>query len=350
MGHPNTRMAAGRALVRHLRAARGIASLRAGASGAFARLSPPPAHAQWTAPRQNDSHDHLACFAGHGSGVSRARGFSAGPSEKKGDDGAGEGDDVEVDAHPAEPEAKPEVTVMRPSVWIIPSLIYRALRARLDMWWVRVMVDPHFDEREFLTGAIGAHEVVLKNFAANDMRALGAMLTERALAAFRDAFIEADRGNVALDVDVERNENPIIVELSLRVNDDVTDARAEETLRGLTESLAENLRGLAVSREILLLLGLGSLPGLIRGERGSEGDGGSVEKFGWDAGEDDMLKLRVGVRFNSRELWTMTDKVSGRKSYSVDLRGHTFYFGRALPRFLPSLAPLTSPWMLEDIK
>ena len=42
------------------------------------------------------------------------------------------------------------------------------------------------------------------------------MLTDRALAAFRDAFIEADRGNVTLNVDVERNENPIIVELSIR--------------------------------------------------------------------------------------------------------------------------------------
>ena len=70
----------------------------------------------------------------------------------------------------------------------------------------------------------------------------------------------------------------------------------------------------------------------------------------FDAGEDDLLRLRVGVRFNSRELWTMTDKVSGRKSYSMDLRGHTFYFGRALPRFLPATAPLTSPWMLEDVK
>ena len=84
----------------------------AGASGAFARLSPHPAHAPWTTPRQNGGHDHLEFFAGHGSGVSRARGFSAGPSEKKGDDGAGEGDDVKVDAHPAEPEAKSEVTVM----------------------------------------------------------------------------------------------------------------------------------------------------------------------------------------------------------------------------------------------
>ena len=42
----------------------------------------------------------------------------------------------------------------------------------------------------------------------------------------------------------------------------------------------------------------------------------------------------------------MTDKVSGRKSYSMDLRGHTFYFGRALPRFLPAAVQLTSPWML----
>ena len=330
-------MAAGRALVRHLRAARGIASLRAGASGAFARLSPPPAHAQWTAPRQNDSHDHLACFAGHGSGVSRARGFSAGPSEKKGDDGAGEGDDVKVDAHPAEPEAKPEVTVMRPSMWIIPSLIYRALRARLDMWWVRVMVDPHFDESEFLTGAIGAHEVVLKNFAANDMRALGAMLTERALAAFRDAFIEADRGNVALDVDVERNENPIIVELSIRINDDVPDARAEEVMERVRASIS-SYGGAAGAR--------GSSE---RGEN-EDSEGSLSENVRFDAGEEDLLRLRVGVRFNSRELWTMTDKVSGRKSYSMDLRGHTFYFGRALPRFLPATAPLTSPWMLEDVK
>ena len=101
-----------------------------------------------------------------------------------------------------------------------------------------MMVDPHFDEREFLTGAIGAHEVVLKNFAANDMRALGAMLTDRALAAFRDAFIEADRGNVTLNVDVERNENPIIVELSIRINDDVPDARAEEVMERVRASIS----------------------------------------------------------------------------------------------------------------
>ena len=328
-------MTAGRALVRHLRAARGIANLRAGASGAFARLSPPPAHAPWTAHRQNGGHDHLACFAGHGSGVSRARGFSAGPSEKKGDDAAGEGDDVKVDAHPAEPEVKPEVTVMRPSMWIIPSLIYRALRARLDIWWVRVMVDPHFDEGEFLSGAIGAHEVVLKNFAANDMRALGAMLTDRALAAFRDAFIEADRGNVALAVDVERNENPIIVELSIRINDEVPDARAEEVMERVRASIS-SYGGAA---------GMGGSTGA-----GGGGDDGGVDSARFDAGEDDLLRLRVGVRFNSRELWTMTDEVSGRKSYSMDLRGHTFYFGRALPRFLPATAPLTSPWMLEDVK
>ena len=124
-------MTAGRALVRHPRAARGIANLRAGASGAFARLSPPPAHAPWTTPRQNGGHDNLAFFAGHGSGVSCARaGSAAGPSEKKGDDAAGEGDDVKMDAHPAEPEAKPEVTVMRPSMWIDSSLILPSFTRR----------------------------------------------------------------------------------------------------------------------------------------------------------------------------------------------------------------------------
>ena len=205
------------------------------------------------------------------------------------------------------------------------------------MWWVRVMVDPHFDEREFLTGAIGAHEVVLKNFAANDMRALGAMLTDRALAAFRDAFIEADRGNVTLNVDVERNENPIIVELSIRINDDVPDARAEEVMERVRASIS-SYGGAAGAR--------GSSE---RGEN-EDSEGSLSENVRFDAGEDDLLRLRVGVRFNSRELWTMTDKVSGRKSYSMDLRGHTFYFGRALPRFLPATAPLTSPWMLEDVK
>ena len=63
-----------------------------------------------------------------------------------------------------------------------------------------------------------------------------------------------------------------------------------------------------------------------------------------------MLRLRVGVRFNSREMWTMTDKVSGSKTHSLDLRGHTFVLGRALPRFLPATDPLTSPWKLEDVK
>ena len=87
------------------------------------------------------------------------------------------------------------------------------------------------------------------------------------------------------------------------------------------------------------------------GSTGAGGGGaGGVDSARFNAGEDDLLRLRVGVRFNSRELWTMTDKVSGRKSYSMDLRGHTFYFGRALPRFLPATAPLTSPWMLEDVK
>lgn len=323
-------------MVRHLRSARGIAGIRAGASGALSRLSPPPAHAPWTTPRANDlasrHHDD-------GWGARTYRGFSAGPSETKGDAPAAEGDDVKVDAsHVAEePDAKPEpepdaqpdpkrddnniTVVMRPSMWLIPTLMYRALRARLDMWWVRVMVDPTFDEREFLTGAVSAHEVVLKSFAANDMRSLGPMLTDRALAAFRDAFIEADRGNVTMDVVIERNENPIIVEMAIRVNDDVPDDKAEEVMGKVRASISN---------------------GAAYANRNDEAR--------FDSGEDELLRLRVGVRFNSREMWTMTDKVSGSKTHSLDLRGHTFVFGRALPRFLPATDSLTSPWKLEDVK
>ena len=127
---------------------------------------------------------------------------------------------------------------MRPSMWIIPSLI--SARARRPL-----VVGPSVNggsqaaEGEFLTGAIGAHEVVLKNFAANDMRALGAMLTDRALAAFRDAFIEnLIAATNALAVDVEREWNPIIVELSIRINDEVPDARAEEVMERVRASIS----------------------------------------------------------------------------------------------------------------
>ena len=198
------------------------------------------------------------------------------------------------------------------------------------------MVDPHFDEGEFLTGAIGAHEVVLKNFAANDMRALGAMLTDRALAAFRDAFIEADRRQRHFELSTWNETR----EPHHRGAVDTDKRRRAGRAGGGGDGARARQHQLVRRRR---------RDGGFHGAGGGGDDDGS-DSARFDAGEDDLLRLRVGVRFNSRELWTMTDKVSGRKSYSMDLRGHTFYFGRALPRFLPATAPLTSPWLLEDVR
>ena len=124
-----------------------------------------------------------------------------------------------------------------------------------------------------------------------------------------------------MDVVIERNENPIIVEIAILVNDDVPDDKAEEVMGKVRASISN---------------------GAAYANRNDEAR--------FDSGEDELLRLRVGVRFNSREMWTMTDNVSGSKTHSLDLRGHTFVFGRALPRFLPATDSLTSPWKLEDVK
>jgi hypothetical protein len=51
--------------------------------------------------------------------------------------------------------------VLRPSLFAIPFIAVRAARSLMDLWWITTSIDPHFDEKEFLSNAVDAYSVVV---------------------------------------------------------------------------------------------------------------------------------------------------------------------------------------------
>ena len=219
--------------------------------------------------------------------------------------------------------------VLRPSVWSLPVVFFRAVRTALWIrpWIVRTF-DPHFDGEEILRGAAAAHPVVLAAFAGNDMRLLRDACGDAAFDAFRDARTEYQRANTDLSVrvratttgadvddDVDPTAGAILVDAGVYAEGDDEEAAARA------------IAGVALAQT--------------RG--GKDGSG-------FDLGETIRLRLSATVRFQLVEEWTLVDTVTGERGVTTDARGHEWTFTRELPRRWPSAAPLDTPWRLDTIE
>ena len=235
-----------------------------------------------------------------------------------------------------------ETSVMRPSIFSIPVVAARALRARLDMWWIKTSIDPHFDEKDFLSNAVDAYSVVMAHFADNEMNALNPMLSKKVFNAFRDTWIEYDRQNLAIELNIEKNENPVIVDMSVSVgSDDDDDNLTQEEINKVIADLRRANPEAARSETG------GTGAGIIGdGDNSQDGGGGGRREF--DSGKY-TLRLLVTVRFNTSETCRLVNRVTGNVQVTKDLRGHEWTFGRDLPRILPAKEPVTSPWNLTTI-
>ena len=151
--------------------------------------------------------------SGDGGGVGSGGGGD-GEEDQKIDNRSGDGDG-DRDGNRGRVGKIVETTVMRPSVFSVPVVAYRALRSRLDLWWIKTSIDPHFDELEFLSNAVDAYAVVMERFADNEMNALNPMLSTKVFNAFRDTWIDYDRQNLAIELVVDKNENPVVVEAAV---------------------------------------------------------------------------------------------------------------------------------------
>ena len=199
--------------------------------------------------------------------------------------------------------------VLRPSVWSLPVVFFRAVRTALWIrpWIVRTF-DPHFDGEEILRGAAAAHPVVLAAFAGNDMRLLRDACGDAAFDAFRDAervparehgFVRARaRPRLVRDVDddVDPTAGAILVDAGVYAEGDDEEAAAHA------------IAGVALAQT-----------------RGGE-DGS-----GFDLGETIRLRLSATVRFQLVEEWTLVDTVTGERGVTTDARGHVDVHSRSTP-------------------
>ena len=220
-------------------------------------------------------------------------------------------------------------TILRPSVWSLPVVFFKAVRTAfwIRPWIVRTF-DPHFDGEEIVRGAAAAHPVVLSAFANDDMRLLRDACGDGAFHAFRDARIEYQRANTDLSVRVRGTTNGADVDADVDPTAGAILVDAGVYAEGDDEEAAARaIAGVALAQT-----------------RGGE-DGS-----GFDLGETIRLRLSATVRFQLVEEWTLVDKVTGERGMTTDARGHEWTFTRELPRRWPSTAPLDTPWRLDNIE
>ena len=144
-------------------------------------------------PREEEGEEGVSSSNTTAAGSSQSVSHRDGDGKDWGDHGHTVHADEESEKSREDKDVK--VTVMRPSLWIIPGIALRFMRTRFDLWWIINRIDPYFDETDFLVNAVTAHGVVMERFGENNLNALKPMLSEKVYNAFRDTWIEYDRLN-----------------------------------------------------------------------------------------------------------------------------------------------------------
>jgi hypothetical protein len=189
---------------------------------------------------------------------------------------------------------------------------------RLSTLGIRYVVDPLFDEGDFLDGACNAFCAVHELLAANDMAVLAPLCSPQVHESFSQVHSDYLAQGLRLrSIVVDQLRSASIVRMTL--------------LRGdlsRLQDIAEEAAMLGTGPQTIF--GRDALPNVDNTTLGT-------------------LYLGVWVRFESTEICELERTADGALTTLTNTRGHVWQFSRAVPRALPATNGIETAWRLTGL-